>query len=887
MGQTKQNYRYLRCFSWNADGIKEQFEETMHYLQINKIDVALINETHLKNHIAINNNRYQFIRYDRNEALKGGLLIAIRKNIAVNPVTLPRLDSIEALACSINLHNSEIIFIVTYKKPETQLNVEDLQKLQHLGRKILIAGDLNSKHRFWNSRKQNRNGLRLYDSLHHIDFAIIAPTSPTHYPKNGGTPDVLDVVLYKNVRIMTDVLTDNVLNSDHLPIIFEIDSQLFTSNTTDFTEKLYNWDIYKKSLHSVIQIPRHLSSKEEIDNAILIITDQIKLASKCSSFILPLPVKCKDDLNLHYMILLKNYVRRKYQSTKHPSFKRLLNKFKVCIHKRILRQKLQKWNTYLHENDRPQQKFWNVVKKLKNPHQKMNVPLKEKGRYLCNPQDKANSFANCMELQFQPNIPNYSIDFIQRINNFKVQEDFNIKLPTTFLTTPKEISTIISKLPLRRATGADGITNAELKHLPRKAIVAICKIINRSFQLHYFPESWKKAIVIMLRKPGLDDTIPTSYRPISLLSNLSKIWERVLLKRLSQFTEEHNILPDEQFGFRVGLGTELQLLRVTDYLTSNAAAKNTTLGLFLDAAKAYDKIWHQGLIFKMTVFKFPSYIIETVRSFLTLRTFQIKVEGKLSMVKPILAGVPQGAVLSPLLFNIYVADIPKINNALLSLFADDVAIFSCNKNPRYAFCQLQRYADLIAKWTNKWRIEINTKKSAFVPFTWKRTSNLPSLLYNNNPIELKSQVKYLGIIFDKKLLFEKHVEDLCLKMLRKYIILYPLLKSVVFSVKTKLLIYKMIIRSSVDYAGGVWQHAAKTHKRKLQVIQNKILRTLTGFSKDTRISQIHEDLDIDLINTFLRTKNKKLWARLKNHQFPIFQQVANTPLQRATWRTPR
>mgnify|MGYP002716494189 CR=1 FL=1 len=801
---------------------------------------------------------------------------------------LPRLESLEALACKITIHDINIIIVATYKQPNKVINGNDLRMLKNVRTKVLITGNLNCKHPTWNSRRANPNGNLLYQILQHMDLDITAPAEPTFYPKGKGAPDVLDVVLFKMLRLPQVLQVIHALNSDHLPVMFTVDCVIHDVLPPVTYKRIVNWNYFTSSLHSLLIVPKQIPNKSDLDNEILILTDQIQTAYHCSTEKIPLRTSKTEDSTIPILLQIKNFVRRQYQKYRHPLLKSLMNKFKEKIHKRIIRKRIQLWNKFLLENDRPQHSFWKINKSLKQKgHSNIQSPLHDENCLLFSPSDKAETFAKYMELQFTHHDLRTPMDFFSYVQCYLSSLKYEFQLPGSALTTPQEIWKLIKKLSNNKASGPDGITNEQLKHLPRKAIVIICKLVNRMLQLGYFPIVWQNAYICMIHKPRTDPKIPTNYRPISLLSNLSKLSEKVILLRINMYVEQNDLLPPEQFGFRKGYGTDVQLLRIIDFISTKFSRKLSVLGLFLDAEKAYDKIWHNGLLYKMLQMKIPMYLIVIIQSFLSNRTFQIKQEHSLSSTRRIMAGVPQGAVLSPILFNLYVADIPRTPYTLLSMFADDIAIFSNNKNLNIAYYYMKIHINLLEKWTVKWRMKINTNKSAIVPFTWKRKLSSRHVYFNGQQIPIQNSTKYLGIIMDQKLLFKDHINSILNKATARYIQLYSLFKSPALSLSTKIILYKAVVRSVMTYAGGIWKFAAKTHKNKLQVLQNKILRTISGFSLDTKIIQLHEDLEVDMLDEHLSQLQNNMWSRIREHGAEIIKTIGSEPLLSNTWRTPR
>ncbi|GBM46000.1 RNA-directed DNA polymerase from mobile element jockey [Araneus ventricosus] len=223
----------------------------------------------------------------------------------------------------------------------------------------------------------------------------------------------------------------------------------------------------------------------------------------------------------------------------------------------------------------------------------------------------------------------------------------------------------------------------------------------------YFPTRWKTATVIPILKPGKDPTVPDSYRPISLLPTFSKIAEHCILIRLNEHLEVNNVLIPEQFGFRKNLSTTHQLLRVTEYIAEGFSNKQKTGAVFLDIQKAFDRVWQDALIYKLINYNTPNYLIKIFTSYLHNRKFAVRVNKELSNFKNINAGVAQGSKCGPILFALFINDIPKQFNTMLSIFADDTAILARNKNHNYIRIALNRHLKTLEEWFLKWKIQIN------------------------------------------------------------------------------------------------------------------------------------------------------------------------------------
>ncbi|GFW46649.1 probable RNA-directed DNA polymerase from transposon BS [Trichonephila clavipes] len=214
----------------------------------------------------------------------------------------------------------------------------------------------------------------------------------------------------------------------------------------------------------------------------------------------------------------------------------------------------------------------------------------------------------------------------------------------------------------------------------------------------HFPKNRKTAVVVPILKPNSDDTQPQNYRLISLLSSLSKVYEFVLLNRLNQHCIARNIIIPEQHSFVTQCSTVTQLLRVTELIHHGFQNNQATGMLFVDIAKAFDKIWHDGLLSKMMRLGFSDQLMKIIHSYLNSHEFRVRVENSLFTPHLILSGIPQGSLLGPKLFNLYINDIPKAVGVHLAIYADDTAIFTQNIYNCNIIERLQNYVIRLETW---------------------------------------------------------------------------------------------------------------------------------------------------------------------------------------------
>jgi len=388
-------------------------------------------------------------------------------------------------------------------------------------------------------------------------------------------------------------------------------------------------------------------------------------------------------------------------------------------------------------------------------------------------------------------------------------------------------------------------------------------------QLGYFPRAWKTALVLAFPKPGKKQTSPTSYRPISLLSVCSKVYEKILHKQIMNHLEQEKIIINEQFGFRPRHSTVAQLLRITENIALEMNKKRYVAMILLDLQKVFDSVWHRGLLYKLYNSGIPVAIIKIIHSYLMDRRFVVSFSGEKSTAYRVEAGVPQGSVLGPILFNVFINDIPKSRNSELAVYADDTAVFSSSWDASLLARRLQTY---------DWKMSINPEKTEAIIFTRRSYKLPPSIRILNHSVPWTNKVKYLGVMLDSGLRWSIAIRDRVHKAMITFRTLYPLInKKSTLHTRFKILLYKMCARATLLYAAPVWAAAPRTHLQKLQVVQNKFLRTVLNVAKNTRIEDLHTIADIESIDEVMSRMITN--AYIHNHDNPLIRETGNYKIQ--------
>jgi len=317
-------------------------------------------------------------------------------------------------------------------------------------------------------------------------------------------------------------------------------------------------------------------------------------------------------------------------------------------------------------------------------------------------------------------------------------------------------------LPLGKACGPDGINNKLLVEASHELSQPLCDLFNMSLSSSTVPYDWKTSNVCAILKKG-DVSIPSNYRPISLLNTMEKVLERIIFKHEFNFLRDTNFFTRFQSGFMPGDSTVNQLT----YL-NNTFCKALDDGLevrvvFFDISEAFDKVWHSGLILKLKRAGIKDKLLNWFSNYLYQRRQRVVVPGASSSLAEIKAGVPQGSILGPLLFLVYINDIVNDIQAHINLFADDTSLFVVVDNPNSAAAVLERDIDKIAKWADTWLVKFNPLKSESLVISRKRDKpyHAPINMYDTPIPEVNSHT-HLGIILSNDGSWHQHIE--CIKL---------------------------------------------------------------------------------------------------------------------------
>ena len=411
--------------------------------------------------------------------------------------------------------------------------------------------------------------------------------------------------------------------------------------------------------------------------------------------------------------------------------------------------------------------------------------------------------------------------------------------------TEKEVVQEINKLTLNKSPGQDEFTPQFLKISANRVVPVLCELFNLSIKTGEYPDLLKVAKVLPIFKKG-DQTLCSNYRPISVLSCINKILEKIIYKRIYEFLEKQNILYEFQYGFRKGHSTEHALIEIVDKIKLAMDNNELTCGIFLDLSKAFDTVNHETLIYKLDHYGIRGPANNLLKSYLSNRKQFVKIGKHKSKLKNITCGVPQGSVLGPLLFILYINDLHKAcTTGNTRIFADDTNIFFKCKDIKEITTIGSQIMTQLQGWFKANKLTLNSEKSSFIIFRSKRKkqTNIPEQIkYEDTSINRCNSIKYLGVILDEHLDWNEHIHDLCNKLKRYFKTFYCIRRYLnIDQVKT---IYYALIYSRIKYGISVFGTACKKKLTKIQILQNKLLKVLLAKTYRYSTNSLHNELNI-------------------------------------------
>ena len=424
------------------------------------------------------------------------------------------------------------------------------------------------------------------------------------------------------------------------------------------------------------------------------------------------------------------------------------------------------YQKFFSDNFRNSKQIWIGINTLLNRHKKQqNTIYLEENGLISDPTKIANKFND-----FFLNVAEKLSSKIENKNSSHQDYLKNPNKSKFYLkeTTPDEIIKITNNLDGKKSSDIYNISPDVVKLSDQIVAQALTIIFNRSIREGHFPDALKLAKVIPIHK-GDSVLSVSNYRPISLLPIFSKIIERLIYNQFMEFITEHNVLSELQFGFQKNKSTEHAITSIISNITNSFSNKHSSYCIFLDFAKAFDTVNHQIMIEKLKYYGVHGTTLDLFESYLSNRRQVVEVNGKMSEEGTIKHGVPQGSILGPLLFLLYINDISQSSDILkFFLFADDTTVYySADPSDENTEQILNTELEKVSCWLAANKLSLNVKKSNFLHFHYgKSKKKIVQIKINNTPVEEKETTKYLGTFIDNKLTWKNQIQHIKSRLAR-------------------------------------------------------------------------------------------------------------------------
>ena len=590
--------------------------------------------------------------------------------------------------------------------------------------------------------------------------------------------------------------------------------------------------------------------------------------------------------------LFKNYKKHGYKDEDKVRLDNFRNECKVAVDTAKINY-FNRLGNKLNDSNTPPKSYWKIINRITNKSKAPRIPpLLVNNTFIVGCKEKARLFNDffsnrCKVVANDSTLPQFNFLTDKRIGNINILNE--------------DIISIVRKLNPNKATGSDGISAKMLLLCDDSIVVPLKIIFDNIFETSVYPETWKLANVTPIFKKNNKQLIK-NYRTISLLPICGKILEKVIFNSLYMYLNENNLITKNQSGFRPGDSTINQLLFLVNEIHEafENPRKLEVRAVFLDISKAFDKVWHDGLIFKLKQNGVCGSLLKLFESYLLNRKQRVVINGNHSNFSLIESGVPQGSVLGPLLFLIYINDLEKDIKSNIKFFADDTMLYSVVQDPTVTAADLNHDLELIHHWAYQWKMEFNpdpTKQATEMLFSHKKSSPYhPDLFFNGVRVAKVKYQKHLGLTLDQKLYFKHHLNEKIIKIKKTLGIMRHVSKFL--PLKTLNQMYKSLVRSHFDYCDIIYHQPAiinppplgltlKTQMKEVENIQYQAALAITGSWQGSSRTKLYEELGWETLSDRRNCRRILQIHKIVNDKTPSYLKnklPARTALNAATFR---
>ena len=838
MANITYNKRGFHIAHLNCQSAKNKLDLLKFEIKKLNFDVFMLSETWfnemLSNQLLLIDG-YDLIRLDRswkkdnepNIKRGGGVAIYIKSNHDYSTTELDEYNissnNIEILWITVsNPNQRKTVIGVVYRPPQSSIQlftttITELVSKINTGRNrdMFILGDFNIN--YATKGGQSRKQLKEFEALTNLNQLIQVPT---RYSTNNS---IIDLIFTNSSNIMNCGTLDLNLG-DHEVIFVTRKKSKDKFNIVESVGRSYlnyNKELFQQQLKD-----HDWTSLNEITDANSYWNGLVSVVREYLDPMCPLKkikIKNKDDpwITAELIDLIKDkdrarmIAKRTNRNEDWDRAKRLRNLAKMEL--RRAKSNFITENLSRYSNDG--KKFWEQIGYLlpKNKSKsKINLVNHDTKQQILD--KNVADYINDFFCNIGPSLAS-NFGSVWRYHGNRVEDNIQ-----DIMTDELEIIKLCKTIDIYKSSAVSNLSSRVLKDVFLAIPEKIVALMNISLITCTFPDAWEKANVVPLFKGG-DRTNVNNFRPVSLLPLPGKLLERIVHSRLINFFDMHNVLNPNQGGFRAGHSTTNTIACFTDDIL-HLNESECTMAAFIDLCKAFDTVNHYILIKKLEENGIRGNTLNWVRSYLNSRSQCVLANGIISDTRSIVCGVPQGSILGPLMFLIYINDIDAgCQGCSIRLYADDTVMYTSAKNVAKAATDLQRNLDRFAEWCTQNQLTINTKKSKCVLFGSKKFTkikDLPVIILNNKVLDYVDSYKYLGVTLDRNLNFQQYVREVFNLVSHKIYMLSRIRQFI--NKDVSLLIYKTKILPYLDYGDILYDGADSKSLVRLQKLQNRALR---------------------------------------------------------------
>ena len=818
----------LICLYTNADSLTNKIHELESKVSLQNPSIICITETMPKgNKTNITPHELTHLGYSSFHNLNSrGVSVYVKSDINATQVNLEP-DFNESIWLVITgAKNHKTLIGCVYRSPSStqENNVKLLQLLDNANLlnfdTILITGDFNYKEIDWKVNKVNcgpsHPAHMIHDKINDL-FLTQMIHEPTRY-REGETPNCLDWIITNNPHLIDDVEIGPPLGEkgDHCTITFTTYAKLenydmggnYCFKRGDFDKmrenvKTINWTVLLQDK----EVEEAWNTFQNIMNR-LIESNVPKSKPKSN--------KSPPWFNKEIRTKIKNKNKAWSNYRKHKSTEAWENftQTRNSTNRAIITHKREFETDLAHNIKNNPKMFWNYVKSLTGGQKDIPPITDSHGNTIKSDKEKAELFNNYFcevytkeDLTYTPRITPRSTPHLEKCS-----------------ITLDKVRLQINNLNVSKAAGPDNIHARVIFELKEHIALPLFLIFVKSLDEEKLPKQWKMANIKPIFKKG-NKHMTSNYRPVSLTAVCCKILERIIRADLMNFLESNNILSTNQHGFRSGRSCCTQLLEIMEIWTRYMDSGKVWDCVYLDFAKAFDKVPHKRLKIKLQAVGITSKILGWISNFLDDRYQAVVIKGNKSTCKKVTSGIPQGSVLGPILFVVFINDLPDEVSSYIKIFADDTKIFRIIADINDS-ADLQADLNTLFEWSRKWQLEFNTSKCTVMHYGSRNIGYEYHL--NGLPISESNREKDLGVNFDTSLKFSEHIGIITAKSNSRLGIIKRTFTEITPNIFLPL--YKALVRPILEYCSVIWQPMLMKDKIEIEKVQRRATKLVKGIS---------------------------------------------------------